>query len=97
MTTARCERRGQAEIGVVEHEGREYAALGATVDGRHLAVVQIRPVAHTPQRAGTAVSSNVKTTVRVSARGRSRCSDWGLTGQGDRVWMGRLLGLDWWF
>ncbi len=43
--TTRCERRGQAEIGIIEHEGREYAALGATVDGRHL-------TAYTKVRAG---------------------------------------------
>jgi hypothetical protein len=32
----RCERRGQAEIGIVEHEGREFAAFGASVFGRHV-------------------------------------------------------------
>jgi predicted RNA-binding Zn-ribbon protein involved in translation (DUF1610 family) len=30
----RCERQGQVEIGIIEHEGREFAALGATVVGR---------------------------------------------------------------
>ena len=44
--TTRCERHGQTEIGVIEHEGREYAALGATVDGRHL-------TAYTKIRSGT--------------------------------------------
>ncbi|HLN28590.1 MAG TPA: hypothetical protein VK395_12680 [Gemmataceae bacterium] len=32
----RCERQGQTEIGIIEHEGREFAALGATVNGRHV-------------------------------------------------------------
>lgn len=31
-----CLRNGQVEIGVVEHEGREFSALGATVVGRHV-------------------------------------------------------------
>src|SRR5947209_3011107 len=31
-----CKRQGQTEIGIIEHEGREFAALGATVNGRHL-------------------------------------------------------------
>lgn len=31
-----CEQQGQTEIGVIEHEGRHFAALGATVNGRHL-------------------------------------------------------------
>jgi hypothetical protein len=31
-----CERRGQVEIGVIEHEGRSFAALGASVQGRHV-------------------------------------------------------------
>lgn len=30
----RCVRQGQVEIGIVEHEGREFSALGATVVGR---------------------------------------------------------------
>ena len=30
----RCERKGQVEIGIIEHEGREFAAFGATVVGR---------------------------------------------------------------
>lgn len=30
----RCERQGQIEVGIIEHEGREFAALGATVVGR---------------------------------------------------------------
>lgn len=29
----RCERHGQIEIGIIEHDGREFAALGATVCG----------------------------------------------------------------
>jgi hypothetical protein len=29
-----CVRQGQIEIGVIEHEGREFSALGATVQGR---------------------------------------------------------------
>lgn len=32
----RCERNGQIEVGVIEHEGREFTALGATVVGRHV-------------------------------------------------------------
>ena len=31
-----CERQGQTEIGVIEHEGRTFAALGASVHGRHV-------------------------------------------------------------
>jgi hypothetical protein len=31
MTSTRSIRQGQIEIGIIEHEGREYAALGATV------------------------------------------------------------------
>ncbi len=30
----RCERHGQVEYGILEHEGREFVALGATVVGR---------------------------------------------------------------
>lgn len=37
MTTTRCERKGQIEIGLIEHEGRHFAALGASVVGRNLA------------------------------------------------------------
>ena len=29
-----CIRHGQSEVGVIEHEGQEYSALGATVHGR---------------------------------------------------------------
>lgn len=36
MTSTRCERQGQIEIGIIEHEGREFAALGATVVGRNI-------------------------------------------------------------
>ncbi|HMP02759.1 MAG TPA: hypothetical protein PKC45_09700 [Gemmatales bacterium] len=31
-----CVMQGQSEIGVIEHEGREYAAFGASVEGRHV-------------------------------------------------------------
>lgn len=31
-----CERQGQVEIGVIEHEGRTFAALGSSVQGRHI-------------------------------------------------------------
>lgn len=31
-----CVRQGQIEIGVVEHEGHEFSALGATVQGRSI-------------------------------------------------------------
>ena len=31
-----CVRQGQIEIGIIEHEGREFSALGATVQGRHV-------------------------------------------------------------
>src|SRR5438874_891719 len=31
-----CERQGQVEVGVIEDEGRRFAALGATVQGRHV-------------------------------------------------------------
>jgi hypothetical protein len=31
-----CVRQGQIEIGVIEHEGREFSAMGATVVGRHI-------------------------------------------------------------
>ncbi len=31
-----CVRQGQVEVGVIEHEGREFSALGATVIGRHV-------------------------------------------------------------
>lgn len=33
MQTA-CVRQGQNEVGIIEHEGREFSALGATVQGR---------------------------------------------------------------
>lgn len=36
MTTTRCERQGQIEIGIIEHEGREFVALGASVIGRNV-------------------------------------------------------------
>lgn len=31
-----CERQGQIEVGVIEHDGREFRALGASVAGRHV-------------------------------------------------------------
>jgi hypothetical protein len=31
-----CERQGQVEVGVIDHEGRHFAALGASVQGRHV-------------------------------------------------------------
>lgn len=31
-----CVRQGQIEVGVIEHEGHEFSALGATVVGRHI-------------------------------------------------------------
>jgi hypothetical protein len=31
-----CVRQGQIEIEIIEHEGREFSALGATVQGRHV-------------------------------------------------------------
>lgn len=31
-----CEKQGQVEVGVIEHEGRTFAALGASVVGRHV-------------------------------------------------------------
>ena len=37
MTTlTRCERHGQIEIGIIEHSGREFVALGASVIGNHV-------------------------------------------------------------
>ncbi|MFO0847597.1 MAG: hypothetical protein U0871_03415 [Gemmataceae bacterium] len=36
MTTSRSEGHGQTEISIVSHEGREFAALGATVHGRDI-------------------------------------------------------------
>lgn len=36
MTSTRCERSGQIEIGIIEHEGHEFAALGASVIGRNI-------------------------------------------------------------
>ena len=31
-----CVRQGQIEIGIIEHEGQEFSALGATVQGRSI-------------------------------------------------------------
>ena len=31
-----CVRQGQTEVGIIEHEGQEFSALGATVFGRHI-------------------------------------------------------------
>jgi hypothetical protein len=36
MSTSRSERQGQVEVGIISHEGREFAALGATVHGRDI-------------------------------------------------------------
>ena len=36
MTSTRCERQGQIEIGIIEHEGQEYTALGSSVVGRNI-------------------------------------------------------------
>jgi hypothetical protein len=36
MSTTRSERHGQVEVGIVTHDGREFAALGATVHGRDI-------------------------------------------------------------
>ena len=32
----RTERHGQTEIGIISHNGREFAAIGASVNGRHV-------------------------------------------------------------
>lgn len=37
MTTTRCERRGQVEIGIIEHNGNSFAAIGASVVGYQIA------------------------------------------------------------
>lgn len=34
MMQTHCVRQGQVEVGIIEHEGREFAALGASVVGR---------------------------------------------------------------
>lgn len=34
MSTTRCERHGQTEIGIISHDRRDFAALGGTVHGR---------------------------------------------------------------
>ena len=36
MSTSRSERHGQTEVGIVTHDGRDFAALGATVHGRNV-------------------------------------------------------------
>ena len=36
MASTRTVRRGQVEIGIIEHEGHEYAAYGATICGREI-------------------------------------------------------------
>ena len=36
MTSTRSVRSGQVEIGIVEHEGQEFAAYGATICGREI-------------------------------------------------------------
>ena len=32
----KCVRHGQIEVGIIEHNGREFSALGASVQGRHV-------------------------------------------------------------
>jgi hypothetical protein len=34
--TTKCERRGQLEIGIIDHEGRSFAAFGSSVSGHNL-------------------------------------------------------------
>ncbi len=34
--TTRCERRGQVEIGVIDHDGHTYAAFGSSTSGRNV-------------------------------------------------------------
>ena len=36
MTSTRCERQGQIEVGIIENEGREFTALGGSVVGRNV-------------------------------------------------------------
>lgn len=36
MSTTRSERHGQTEVGIITHDGREFASLGATVHGRDI-------------------------------------------------------------
>lgn len=36
MSTSRSERHSQTEVGIITHDGREFAALGATVHGRDI-------------------------------------------------------------
>lgn len=36
MSTSRSDRHGQTEIGIITHEGRVFAALGATIHGRDI-------------------------------------------------------------
>src|SRR5687767_10352018 len=45
-----CERQGQVEIGIIEHEEREFSALGSTVLGRHI-------TGYTKHRSGELVLS----------------------------------------
>ena len=42
---ARCERRGQCEVGIITHDGHVFAAFGSSVNGRNL-------TAYTRQRHG---------------------------------------------
>ena len=39
----RCERRGQLEIGIVDHEGRSYAAFGSSVNGHNVTALYPEP------------------------------------------------------
>ena len=34
--TTKCERRGQVEIGVIDHDGRSFAAFGSSVNGHNV-------------------------------------------------------------
>ena len=36
MTTTRCERQGQIEFGIIEHNGHEFVAIGASTIGREI-------------------------------------------------------------
>ncbi len=36
MASTRSIRKGQIEVGILEHEGREFAALGSTISGRQV-------------------------------------------------------------
>ena len=42
----RCERHGPIEIGIIEHEGREFSAFGATVVGHSITAYTNGPYGH---------------------------------------------------